>query len=217
MELNESDLTGRRLAHYMWDELEKIAQAIGAGGTPQATGDAAPAGELSGAVQRGAEGEEEASPAHGVVAARVEQLDDKKARGTPVIQPPPGFVYAPELQAFVPSPESPGWMAAEEAAEAAMARSFYEQGQQDAAIGQAQAELDQRAAVDAEQAVAQQAMAEQQAMAQALQERATAAATTKAVAKEQAKSVASNLKTPDAVTGQSGATRGKGVTIKIGK
>jgi hypothetical protein len=226
VDLTEADLTGRRLAHFMWDELEKIAQAgMGGASAPEAGGQQAAAGELEGAIQREAEGEEEASPAHGVVAARVEQLDDKKARGTPVIQPPPGFVYAPELQAFVPDQSNPGWMQAEEAAEAAKAKSFYDQGQSDLQNQQAQAELDQRAEAETQQAVAEQQMAAQQQMQQQIQQQATADATTKAVAKEQAKSVASNLKTPDSVTGKKSEgskssgdkPKGKGVTINVGK
>lgn len=191
-----------------------------------AGGEAAPSGELEGTIQREVEGAEEASPAHGVVAARVEQLSDTQARGTPVIQPPPGFVFAPELQAFVPDESNPAWMQAEEAAEAAKAKAFYDKGQQDVVQQQAQAELDQRVQADAHQALAEQQMAVQQQMAAEQQQAMTQQATQQAVAKQQAQSVAENLKAPDSIVGKPPATKrtdsskksgGKGVTIKIGK
>ena len=216
MDLQEHDLKGRRLAHYMWGELEKIA--AGAGTDQQEAGQGAPAGELEGNVQQGAEGAEEASPAHGIVAARIEQLDDKKARGTPVIQPPPGFVYEPELQSFVPNEEDPGWMQIAEAQEAAKNQAIYAKGQEDMQVSQAQQQMDTQVEQETQQAVAEQEAGQQQA---AIQQQATAEATTKEVAQQQAKSVASNLSTPDSITGSPAPQRkpasGKGVTIKIGK
>tara|TARA_R110002126_G_scaffold70402_4_gene177195 strand:- start:1909 stop:2496 length:588 start_codon:yes stop_codon:yes gene_type:complete len=195
----------------MWSELEKIAQG---GGTPTAGGATAPAGELEGTVQTGAMGTAEASPSHGIVAARVEQLGDKKARGTPIIQPPPGFVFAPELQAFKPEEGNPAWMTAEQAGEAAQAKSFFEQGAQASQQLQAQREMDTRVQQEAQQAVqAQQAQQQNAAEQQAMQ-----AANTKAVAnqqaRQQAKDTAASLKSPDSIVG-GGAE--KGVTVKIGK
>jgi hypothetical protein len=105
------------------------------------------------------EGEE--PPAHGVLGARVEQLDKKKARGIPIIQPPPGFVYAPDLAAFVPDPSQPGWMTMLQAEAAQSNKGYYDQGQHDLLAGQAQANVDQQ--VDQQNMAAQQqAEAEQQ-------------------------------------------------------
>lgn len=103
----------------MWQELEKLAA-----GAPTTTAQPMESGE-------GAHGETiplEPSPAHGVVASRVEQLSETHARGIPVIQPPPGYTYAPELQQFVPNMEDPAWMRVEQAAEAARKQAIYEQG-----------------------------------------------------------------------------------------
>lgn len=221
---DDADLKGRRLAQYMWSELEKIAQGMG---PVQQQGDQQ-SGALEGTVQREVEGDEEASPAHGVVASRVEQLSDKKARGIPVLQPPPGMVYAPHLQAFVPDPNDPGWMAAEQAAEAAKAQTFYQKGQEDLQTEQAQAELDTQAATQVQQAAEanaaeqQQQMAQQMAAEQAPQLQMQEEA--KAMAKQKAKATAGGLKTPDDIAGgqkpSKPATKkpgDKGVTIKIGK
>jgi len=135
-------LVGRE-AIFMAYELEKIAQAAEA--APQAAASAADGGgEMQGAVQQGASEGQEASPAHGVVAARIEQLTDKKARGIPVIQPPPGYVYAPDLQAFTPREGDPAWMLAQQAAEAAKAKAYYVKGRQDAETIQAQQETDMK-------------------------------------------------------------------------
>jgi hypothetical protein len=223
----DADLRGRRLAQYMWSELEKIAQGTG----PVQQQGEQQSGALEGAVQREVEGDEEASPAHGIVASRVEQLSDKKARGVPVLEPPPGMVYAPELQAFVPDPNNPGWMQAEQAAEAAKAQTFYQQGQADLQAQQAQAELDQKATVEAQQMAAQGAAQEQQQMAEmAAQQQAPQAqmqAEAREMAKQKAKSVAGGLQTPgDIMGGEQEPKRSKpatkkpdqkGVTIKIGK
>lgn len=224
---DQDDLRGRRLAHYMWGELEKISQGMG----PVMQPGEQQSGQLEGTVQREVEGAEEASPAHGVVASRVEQLSNTKARGIPVLQPPPGFVYAPHLQSFVPNPEDPGWMHAEQAAEAAKAQAFYEQGQADLQTQQAQDELDAQAGQQAEQ-VAAEGMAQQQQQA-AEQEASMARPQLEAqeMAKQKAKATMGGLKTPEDVRGggesrkpaakktpakKSGDDR-KGVTIRIGQ
>ncbi|NIV36255.1 MAG: hypothetical protein GWN58_44450 [Anaerolineae bacterium] len=225
MDFTEEDLRGRRIAHYMWAELEKIAQGVGGEMTEMSDQQA---GELQGTVQREVEGSEEASPAHGVVASRVEQLDDKKARGIPVIQAPPGYVYAPELQAFIPDQNNPGWVSAEQAAEAAKAQSFYQQGQQDLVQQQAQAEAEQQAAAQVQQAqqqqAQQQAAAQQQQYADALSQQQLE----REYAKQQAQGAVQGLQSPEGVTGrpeggnqeqqrQRPSGGGKGVTIRIGK
>jgi hypothetical protein len=162
------EASGRRLAQYMWSELEKIGAATS---SPSADMESQH-GAMQGTVQQGAEGEEEASPSHGVVAARVEQLDDKKARGIPVIQPPPGFVFAPELQSFIPDESNPAWIQAEQAAEAAKNKSFYDQGQRDV-----QGQLVQEAATQ------QQAQAEAQVMQESMQQQVDGAKGKPAAAK----------------------------------
>jgi len=215
VDFTESDQIGRRLAQYIGSELEKIAQGVG---VPSAGASTAPAGELEGTVRRASEGVSEGSPAHGIVAARVEQLGDKKARGIPVIQPPPGFVFAPELQAFKPEVENPGWMDAEQAGEAARAKAFFEQGARAAQQQQAQQEMDAQVAQQSAIAVQEQQGAQAQ---QALQQQATQAATLKAVAKQQASETAASLRAPRSITGQGDRPRqkrnAKGVTIRIGK
>jgi len=224
MNFYEEDQKGRRLAHYMWSELEKIANVAQGAAPAPGPGDQQ-SGELEGTVQREAEGTEEASPAHGVVASRVEQIGDKAARGIPVIQPPPGFVFAPDLQSFVPDPNSPGWMEANQAMEAAKAKAFYVKGQQDLQQQQAQQQIDQTVAQQAEAAASQQAAEQQQAVAQqqaamqAPQEQVEAQA--KEQAKAQAKATVGGLKTPQDVSGAqkpspSSSGPQKGVTVKVG-
>jgi hypothetical protein len=149
---DQVDHKARLLAHAFWGELEKIAQfTAGPGAPPPAQAEAE---EIP--VEEGEE-----PPAHGVLGARVEQLDKKKARGIPIIQPPPGFVYAPDLAAFVPDPSQPGWMTMLQAEAAQSNKGYYDQGQHDLLAGQAQANVDQQ--VDQQNMAAQQqAEAEQQ-------------------------------------------------------
>lgn len=221
----DADLRGRRLAHYMWSELEKIAQSA-AQGLQQEQGHHS--GNLEGTVQREVEGDEEASPAHGVVASRVEQLSDRKARGVPVLEPPPGMVYAPELQAFVPDPNDPGWMQAEQAAEAAKAQTFYAKGQEDLQAQQAQAEIDQKAQAEAQQMAQQSAAQEQQMAGMAAQQQAPPVqGEPQASVQQEAQGVAGGLQIPEDIRGGKMEPKGpnpakkkpreKGVTIKIGK
>lgn len=220
MDFREEDMRGRRLAHYMWAELEKIAQGVGGEMTTMSDQQS---GELQGTVQREVEGIEEASPAHGVVASRVEQIGDDKARGIPVIQAPPGYVYAPDLQAFVPDPKNPAWMAAEQAAEAAKAETFYRKGQQDLVTRQAQAEAARQAqqqVVAQQQAIAQERAAvmaaeQQQARAQAMAQKEGLREMAREQAAEQAQDQAKELRSPQDITGRPSPQ--KGVTIRIGR
>lgn len=152
-------------------ELTKIAQ--------DSMGMAPQAGMLAGSVQQGpapVQSEDipvEAPPAHGVVASRVNQLNPRRALGIPVLQPPPGYVYSPELASFVPNEQDPGWMAQQQAIEAARNKGWYDQGQQDVATQQAQAELDSRADAGIQQAQQQDMQAQQMAqMQQAAQQQA---------------------------------------------
>ncbi len=119
----------------------------------------------------------EQPPAHGIVGTKVEQDGARFARGIPVIQPPPGFTYEPELHAFVPDPSNPGWMQAEQAMEAARNKSYYEQGSMDQNAQQAQQQMDQQVDQRAQMALQENAQVQQQqaqmgAMQQQAQQRA---------------------------------------------
>jgi hypothetical protein len=226
MNPREEDLRGRRLAHYMVDELEKIAQE----GPPQQTSpEQQVGGELQDGVQNDAGGGE-ASPAHGIVASRIEQLDPKTARGIPVLQPPPGFIYSPELVAFVPDENDPGWMAAQQAVEAARNKGWYDQGQEDVQTQQAQQEVDTQAQQQVDQVAAEEGQAQQQQM-MAMQQQEQEG---QAMAKEKAKATMGGLRSPEGIVGAKPKPKakpaakkkkpaeekpesGKGVTIKIGK
>jgi len=105
--------------------------------------------------------ESEEPPAHGVVGANIDLIDKKKAIGFPVIQPPPGMVFRPDLQAFVPDPMQPGWMTEIQAQAAQNNRNYFDAGQQFSLEQQAQAGLDQQ--VDEQsQAMQDQAAMDQQ-------------------------------------------------------
>ena len=220
MNPHEADLKGRRLAQYMWDELEKISNvAQGSTATPQVSDQHS--GELQGAVQQEVEGVEEASPSHGVVASRIAQLSDKKARAIPVIAPPPGFVFAPELQSFVPDPNNPAWMDANQAAEAAKAEVFYRKGQQDLQAAEAQAELEGQVAQQIAAIQAQQQAAAQQQQAQQMASLAAPSYAAHAQAKEQAKAQArasmAGLQTPASVSGAQQANPAQQVVpVRVG-
>ena len=214
---NKSNLS---LAHAMCLEFEKIAQTS-MGMDPQA-------GMLAGGVQQGpapVASEEvpvESAPAHGVVASRVNQLTPKRAIGIPVIQPPPGYVYSPELASFVPNEQDPGWMAQQQAIEAARNKGWYDQGQQDVATQQAQAELDSRADAGIQQAQQEQMQMQQMAqMQQAAQQQAMMAEAQRqgrinadmksGIVPQPSSGAATKRKPAKKVSG------GRGVTIQLGR
>ncbi len=118
-------LRGRTMAHAFYDEIEKLAEA---------------------AVRRERLMPKE-SPVQGVLGADVEQEDDKNARAVPVLDPPPGYVFSPELGAFTPDPANPGWMTPEQAEEARKHKLYYDEGYQAAAQNQEEvAQMEQQGA-----------------------------------------------------------------------
>lgn len=220
--LTDFDTRGRLVAHAFFSELEKIAAEMGEG--PEA-------GMLQGGVQNEpGMGQEilrnEASPAHGVIASRIQQLDPRRAVVVPVMEPPPGYVYSAELASFVPNEQDPGWMAQQEAIEAARNKGWYEQGQQDVVQGQAQQQLDETANAQVEQA----AMEDQQAQQQVAMQQQAQQVAMMAGAKHQAKNQAdlsqgiiprpesgskSSVKRPSSGVGSKGPA--KPMTINIGR
>ena len=144
-----------------------------------------------------------------ILGTEIESLDAKRARGYPIIQAPPGYVFNPDLSQFQPDPNQPGWMPEEEAAVAQQNQQMYQQGQQDQAQGAAQQELDTSIEQQAQQLAGQQQQASMQQQQQQIQ-----------VEKQMQK-----LQTPPAVAGSPAAPKPKkpkakapaGITIKVGK
>ena len=146
-----------------------------------------------------------------ILGTEIESLDAKRARGYPIIQAPPGYVFNPDLSQFQPDPNQPGWMPEEEAATAQQNQQFYQQGQQDQAQGSAQQELDTSIDQQAQQLAGQQQQAQMQQQQQQIQ-------TEKQMQK---------LQTPSAVSGAGSPASPKpkkpkakapvGITIKVGK
>lgn len=215
---NPYDLRGRLIAQAFFSEFEKIAQD-GMGIAPQA-------GMLAGGVQNEAAAPQqtevvrnESMPSHGVVASRIQQLDPRRAVGIPVMQPPPGYVYNPELASFVPNEQDPGWVAQSQVIEAARNKGWYDQGQQDVVTSQAQQQIDQQAGQGIQQAVMQdQAMQQQAALQQQAQMQATLAA-----AREKGR-VSARMSLGQEPAGdrrvpreQVAGKKGKGVVIQVGR
>lgn len=204
-------------ASYGINILEKIAEDVAG---------AAQAGMLAGGVQNEAAApqqqevvQNEAMPAHGVVASRIQQLDPRRAVGIPVMQPPPGYVYNPELASFVPNEQDPGWIAQSQVVEAARNKGWYDQGQQDVVTSQAQQQLDQQAGQGIQQSMMQeQAMQQQAALQQQAQQQAILAA-----AREQGRQRARASLGQEPVSDRRVPARkvdgkkGKGVVIQVGR
>lgn len=216
MDFSSYDTRGRVITQAFFTELEKIASAT----VPQdqGVGDGADAGLLQGGVQneaspQGEVWENEALPAHGVVASRVQQLDPRRAVAIPVMQPPPGYVYDPQLASFVPNQQDPGWLAQSQVLEAARNKGWYEQGQQDVVAGQAQQQLDADAEAGVQQALAEdQQMAEDQQVQQAAQDQAMMSAAKKEVSGQGAPGAVPKPKSKPKAD-----VSAKGVSINIGK
>lgn len=196
----KADARGRLIAQEMFSELEKISSAQANMEADAQGAETSSDASMENSAQNSADGAQEQerteTPAHGVVASRVEQLEDNKAQGIPVIQPPPGFVYQPELKAFVPDESDPGWMSEPQAQAANENAAHYEKGREDVVTD----------AVQAEEAEAEQAAVEQQQQEQA-------AAEQKAMQKQQAQAQAQAQK-PVKVQE---SPKEKGVVIRIGK
>jgi hypothetical protein len=237
----KSDETrGKLIAHLMWSELEKLA-ALASEQTS--------AGEMQGPESAPGPQEirpptpDEEAPAHGIVGVKVEQLDQKKAKGIPVVQAPPGYVFAPELAAFKPNEADPGWMSEEQAMEAGRNKGWYDQGQHDTVAQQAQQKMDQQVQQQADMAVqdqqAQQQAQVQQASMNAEAQKAAVKESVKKQFKDAETAKAMPYGTPSDISGETAkkkaegkarraATRattpkkstkatGKGVTIQIGR
>jgi hypothetical protein len=87
------------------------------------------------------ETDEDSSPVAGVVGTDIVQQDQHNARGIPVLQPPPGYVFDPDLQSYAPDQNMPGWMTQDGAQAADSHRNAYMKGKQDAVAEKAQHEI----------------------------------------------------------------------------
>lgn len=143
------ELRARALIHHMWDELEKIANE----GMPAETAEAMQAPQ-------------EEAPVQEVFGAQVLPIDKRKAHGTPILPPPPGYVYDAELQQFAPDPQTAGWITEAQAAVAESNQAHYAKGQQDAVQQSAQQQVDQQVEQQMQQAQMQQQDTAQQEQAQ---------------------------------------------------
>lgn len=177
MSFQDQETRGRLLAQAMWTELEKIANDV--------TGQEA--------------GTEEPTPASGVVGAKIETKSEKEAKGTPILQPPPGYVFAPDLQAFVPDMNQPGWMPEQQAMQAQNNKGYYDAGAQDTVTQQAQQNLDGQVQQQADAAQQQQMAEQQQVQQQAIMQQQAQQKGMDAAAKQQA--------TGQTPTGQAGGNQ----------
>jgi hypothetical protein len=96
--------------------------------------------------------DENGDPSVKIIGASIEKLDEKRARGVPIVPPPPGFTYDPELGGFAPDSNDPGWLTEPEAMQARENAFAFQQGSQQ----QAQAGAQQEAQNAAQKAVAAQ-------------------------------------------------------------
>jgi hypothetical protein len=191
------------------DEMDKIAGAQ------------APAGDVQAPAP-------EQAPAHQIVSPDIKQLDPRTAHSTPILEPPPGYVYAPELGSFIPNPQDPGWIAQGQAIEALRNKAWFDQGQQQQVQQAAQGQLDQAASQNLEAAAQEQQQAQQQ---QQVEQAANTEATLEA-AKQEGKQMADaagappNQGQPEYVGAQQAAQgprrkpkpkEDKGVVIRVGK
>lgn len=227
------DRRGRLVAQAMWSELEKIAQYTTLAQANSAPPQAMPGSE---AIGEGGAPTEESSPLAPIMGTRVEPLSAKQARGFPIVPAPPGYVFAPDLQAFVPDMSQPGWIP-EEAVPAAMNnKGYYDQGAADQATAGAQDELDknvaqtadaaaQQAAADQQEAAMQEAAAmkaEQKAMTQAKKDQLTGGVAAAGNAVPPRGGAEESVGSPAAITGagprkSSKKGRNKGIRIEIGR
>ena len=89
--------------------------------------------------------DENGDPAVKIIGASIDKLDEKRAVGVPIVQPPPGYVYNPELGAFAPNSDDPGWLTEPEAMQAQQSSSAFQAGAQQASAAGAQREADSAA------------------------------------------------------------------------
>ena len=88
---------------------------------------------------------EDGNPVVKVLGASIDKLDEMKAHGVPIVEPPPGFTYNPELRAFAPDESDPGWMTEPETAAAQQSAQSFEAGKEEATTEGAQVEADNQA------------------------------------------------------------------------
>ncbi len=214
---HEAEMRGRAVAQAMWSELELMNSVLVKVAFGSALRKTAEAFEHSTPQE---------SPVQGVVGSQVELQGDRKARGIPIIQPPPGFIYNPELAAFVPDQADPGWMEAAQAQQAANNKTYYDMGAQETQQQQAQAEMDQQAQAQIDQQ--QQAVAEQQAAMQqqgaqqpqqqgAQQAGAPQIATPAGIAGGVTPPGAPAVEDPAASKPNAKTPKGQSITVKVGK
>tara|TARA_Y100001973_G_C5190050_1_gene330392 strand:- start:1135 stop:1647 length:513 start_codon:yes stop_codon:yes gene_type:complete len=127
------DIRGRFIAHYFFDELEKIAQQ-----------DAAPLvkeeqDNVPEEITRVRKSDEEMTPGQ-IFGTEIQKKKDGTVKAFPIFQPPPGFTFRPDLQGFVPDPQQPGWMNDKESALADAKNSGYTQAQQENTLKQMKSE-----------------------------------------------------------------------------
>jgi hypothetical protein len=112
---------------------------------------------------------DDGSPVAKIIGSSVKKINDQRAKGVPIVEPPPGFTYNPELAAFVPNSEDPGWMTNPEAMQAQETQAAHQAGAQQQAQQGAQQEAETQAAQQVQQAQMQQ-QAEQGAQPQQAQQ-----------------------------------------------
>ena len=132
----DDDLRGRFLAQVFWTELEKIANVM----SPQLMPMQQESKDENIEIDTFEE-EDKVSPVMGVIGTKIEKKE-KKTRAIPIHKPPPGYVFNPELQKFVPNLEMPGWMSATQGALAAAKKDGYMEAKREQTIGQANKEAD---------------------------------------------------------------------------
>ena len=127
------ELRGRLLAHSFWSEMESITKIA------------------------------EESRVQEIFGQSIQQINERRAVGVPVVEPPPGYIYRPELQQFVPDRDGGGWITDEQARVAQHTADAYEAGQQELGQQMAQQELDQHIGGQIEEQQAAAAQEQQQA------------------------------------------------------
>ena len=146
--MTEFEMRGRLIVQAMWTELEKIAEA-----------DGKPLEEDPDKEEMVDPEEVGESPVSGVVGSRIVQKG-LKARGIPVFDPPEGYEFRPELQAFAPS-EDDSWMTQDRALGGQAVQNAYNKGREDEQTEAASNEI--RRNVDQSVVQMQQEQAAQQA------------------------------------------------------
>jgi len=135
--MNDFEMRGRLIVHSMWTELEKIALAE--------EGNAEPMEQDPDKEERVDPEEQGESPVSGILGSKVVQKGTR-ARGIPVFDPPEGYQFRPDLQAFAPA-EDDAWMTNDRTLGGEAVQNAYNKGrqdeQQDAASNEIKRSVDQ--------------------------------------------------------------------------